>query len=182
MIDSIQTFDRPDEIWQRGGDWIDNIRYDPPSAKGFSRCTQTRRSTRSSPFPFHVRSRYYFRTKRRVNNLRLPRHGTATARRLYILPRPAAPAGRRRGLAGCRGRARDGGGDSRAERGPCPPAINIVQGDAQPLMRPVALRQQVGQHPVVCTVYGTDRYGRALGIGQGATGTDLNGNTTERSY
>ena len=49
-------------------------------------------------------------------------------------------------------------------------------------MRPVALRQQIGRHPAVCTLHGTDCYGRALGISQEATGTDLNGNTTERSY
>ena len=42
-------------------------------------------------------------------------------------------------------------------------------------MRPVALRQQIGQPPLACTVRGTDRYGRALGIGQDATGMDLNG-------
>ncbi|MCE2487133.1 MAG: hypothetical protein J4F42_16580 [Desulfurellaceae bacterium] len=39
----------------------------------------------------------------------------------------------------------------------------------------MALRQQIGQPPVVCTVRGTDRYDRALGICQDATGTDLNG-------
>ena len=41
----------------------------------------------------------------------------------------------------------------------------------------MALRQQIGHHPVVCTIHGTDRYSysRALGLCQEATGTDLNG-------
>ncbi len=49
-------------------------------------------------------------------------------------------------------------------------------------MRPVALRQQIGRHPAVCTLHGTDCYGRALGLGQEATGTDLNGRLVAQSW
>ena len=38
-----------------------------------------------------------------------------------------------------------------------------------------ALRRLIGRGKVVCTIHGTDRDGRALGICQDATGTDLNG-------
>ena len=38
-----------------------------------------------------------------------------------------------------------------------------------------ALRRRIGRGKVVCTIHGTDRYGRALGICQDAHGTDLNG-------
>ena len=37
-----------------------------------------------------------------------------------------------------------------------------------------ALRQQIGRGAVVCTIHGTDRDGRALGVCQDANGTDLN--------
>ena len=38
-----------------------------------------------------------------------------------------------------------------------------------------ALRRLIGMGKVICTIHGTDHYGRALGICQDANGTDLNG-------
>ena len=38
-----------------------------------------------------------------------------------------------------------------------------------------ALRQQIGQDTVACTIHATDRYGRALGVCRDASGGDLNG-------
>lgn len=37
-----------------------------------------------------------------------------------------------------------------------------------------ALRRQIGMGTVICTIHGTDRYGRALGVCADANGTDLN--------
>ena len=38
-----------------------------------------------------------------------------------------------------------------------------------------ALRRLIGRGTVICTIHGTDRYGRALGVCQDANGIDLNG-------
>ena len=38
-----------------------------------------------------------------------------------------------------------------------------------------ALRRRIGMGAVICTIHGTDRYGRALEVCQNANGVDLNG-------